>query len=213
MTMKMTERDKKLLAGLGVFCVAAILTLLVILPMHKANAAMKEQIAANEEQIALVRQKEAELPLMRAGNEDRREMLLDAQRELYPLLKTQDVDRLMTEKAMLHGLSVRKLQIAMPQEAANVSGYGKKTDAGSNPDKKDGVWIASVSLDVDGPTAAMDRLIDDIALHTPGVRITGLNWSSARRQVNAQSGLTEQYDLLSLRLEVAMSRKEYDTDE
>lgn len=208
MTMKMTERDKKLLAGLGVFCIVAILVMVVILPLYTANEVMKDQISSNEDQIELMRQKEAELPALRMGNEARREELLDAQKNLYPLLKTQEVDRLLTEKVMLHGLSARKLQITMPQEAANVSGYGRTADEGSNPDKKDGVWIASVSLEAAGTVAAMDSLIDDLSLETPGVRITGLNWSSARRQVDAQSGLTEQYDILSLQLEVEMSRKE-----
>lgn len=208
MTMTMTERDKKLLAGLGVFCVVAVLTVMVILPLYSANKMMKDQIAANEDQIALMQQKEAELPLLRMENERRREALLDEQEELFPLLKTQDIDRLLTEKVMLHGLSARKLQISMPEEAANVSGYGRTADDGSNPDKKDGVWIASVSLETAGTMAAMDSLIDDLSLETPGVRITGLNWSSARRQVDAQTGLTEQYDILSLQLEVEMSRKE-----
>lgn len=208
MTVKMTERDKKLLAGLGVFCVAAILVVLVILPLYSANQVMKEQIEANEEQIAMVQQKEAELPALQMGNEERREELLEAQTDLFPLLKTQEIDRLLTEKVMAHGLSARKLQIGMPEEAANVIGYGRSADDGSNPDKKDGVWIASVSLETAGTMAAMDSLIDDLSLDTPGVRITGLNWSSARRQVDAQSGLTEQYDVLNLQLEVEMSRKE-----
>lgn len=208
MTTKLTERDKKLLAGLGVFCVAAILTALVILPLYSANKLMKEQIVANEAQIALVEQKQAELPVLRMGNEERKEELLKAQESLYPMLKTQDIDRMLTEKVLLHGMSARRLQITMPQEAANVIGFGRSADDGSNPDKKDGVWIATVSMEASGSMAAMDSLIDDLSLGTPGVRITGLTWSSARRQVDAQTGLTEQYDILSLQLEVEMSRKE-----
>ncbi len=208
----MLYRDKKQLAWLGIFCIVAVLTMLVILPLYTANEVMKDQIEANEEQIAVMQQKEAELPMLRMGNEERREELLDVQKELYPLLKTLVVDRLLTEKVMLHGLSARKLQIAMPQEAANVAGFGRTADDGSNPDKKDGVWIASVSLEAEGTMAAMDSLIDDLSLYTPGVRITGLNWSSARRQVDTQSGLTEQYNILSLQLEVEMSRKELGTD-
>lgn len=208
MTTKMTERDKKLLAGLGIFCVAAILIALVILPLYSANKLMKEQIISNEEQIARMEQKQAELPALRMGNEERKEELLKVQETLYPMLKTQDIDRMLTEKVMLHGMAARKLQITMPEEAANIIGFGRSADDGSNPDKKDGVWIASVSMEASGSMAAMDSLIDDLSLGTPGVRITGLNWSSARRQVDTQTGLTEQYDILSLQLEVEMSRKE-----
>lgn len=212
MTTKMTERDKKLLMGLGIFCLVAILAAVVILPLYSANELMKEQIEANAEQIALMEQKQAELPILRAEREAKEKELLEVQEPLYPLMKTQDIDRLLTEKVMLYGMSAKRLQITMPEEAANVTGFGRSADDGSNPDKKDGVWIASVSLEVSGSMAAMDNLIDNLSLQTPGVRITGLTWSSARRQVDQTTGLSEPYDILSLRLEVEMSRKELGTD-
>lgn len=208
MTLEMTERDKKLLAGLGFFCVVAIVVVLVILPLYMANGIMKEQIENNRIQIADMEQKEAELPMMRARNKEDRAVLEEAQAEMYPILKSQDIDRLLTEKVMSHGLSARKLQITMPQESANVAGYLADEGEGSNPDGEDGVWIATVSLETSGSMAAMDALIDDLALETPGVRITELRWSSARREVNQQTGLTERYDLLNLQLDVVMSRKD-----
>lgn len=208
MTSKMTERDKKLLAGLGVFCLLALFWMMVFLPLHMANASMKDQIEDNEFKIAQIEEKELELPAVVTENEAHREELARVQQDLYPRLKSQEIDRLLTEKTMLHGLSARKLQITMPEEAASVTGYGRENDDGSNPDKKDGVWIARVSMETTGTMEAMDSLIDDIALNSPGVRITDINWSSDRRTADEQTGRTERYDILSLGLEVLMSGKD-----
>lgn len=208
MTTKMTERDKKLLVGLGIFCVLALYAVLVFLPLYTANGTMKEQIEANEKRIQEIEQKELALPTVLSENEQRRELLAGIQRDLYPRLKSQEIDRLLTEKAMAHELSARKLQITMPEESANVIGYGRANDDGSNPDKKDGVWIAQVTMETSGSMQAMDGLIDDLAEETPGVRIQSISWSSDRRTVDETTGMTEKYDILSLQLEVLMSGKD-----
>lgn len=207
MTTKMTERDKKLLAGLGAFCVAALFVMLVFMPLYTANQMMKEQIEENEMRIAQMEEKEAGLLAVREENVARQEALEQAQQDLYPMLKSQEIDRLLTERTAANGLSARKLQITMPEEAASVTGYGRENDDGSNPDKKDGVWIAKVSLEVTGTMTSMDHFIDNLARDLPGVRITGISWSSDRRQVDTRTGLTEQYNIMSLQLDVLMGRK------
>lgn len=208
MNTRMTERDKKLLAGLGTFCVIVFFGLLVILPLRMANEDMEMQIEANEQRITEIQQKVAELSAIRAEYEDKRQQLDQVQEDLYPLLKSQEIDRVLTEQVLSHGLTARKLQITMPDAAANVIGYRLSEDKGSNPDNQDGVWIAQVDLEASGSMASMDRLIDDLTMEMPGVRVTSLSWSSDRRQVDAASGRTQQYDKLSLQLEVLMSRKE-----
>ena len=208
MTTKMTERDKKLLAGLIVFCVAALFILLVLVPLYMANSDMKEQIENNEVQIAQMQEKEQSLPAAVSENEARRQKLDEVQSDLYPQLKSQEIDRLLTEQVKDHGLEAKKLQIVMPQESANVAGFGRENDDGSNPDGKDGVWIAEVTMEVSGSMQDMDNLIDELALYMPGVRIKGLDWSSGRRQADEQTGMTEKYDSLDLQLEVLMGGKE-----
>lgn len=208
MNTKLTDRDKKLLAGLGVFLVALVLGVLVIMPLYAANVSMKEEIRANEWRMEEVGAKVEALPAVRAGYEEREEALAAAQEDLYPMLRSKDIDRLLTEKAFAWGLSARKLQIAMPKEAASVTGYLRENDDGSNPDALDGIWIAQAKLQVEGSVEGMDGLIDELSLHMPGVRVTRLLWGQSRRQVDAASGRTEPYDTLNLEVEILMSRKE-----
>lgn len=200
MTTKMTERDKKLLAILGFFLVIALFFVIVIKPLHVANTDMKYQINDNKIQIAEMQRKEAELIMARTDNLKHKEEFLQAQQDLYPILKSQEIDRLLTEKVVGHNLSAKRLQIDMPKESANVIGYGRTADDGSNPDKADGVWIARVGLEVAGSIGDMDALVDDLAQDMMGIQVESLRWES-----RDQGGV--QQDTLSLQLKVLMSRQ------
>lgn len=195
MMVKVTERDKKILSGFGFFCVAVILVMMVIMPLHEANKSLKEQIDSNREQILEMENKEARIPMLRVRNEEAYEILNIVQRDMYPILKTQDIDRLLTEMVMSYGMTAKKFQIAMPKEAADVAGYRQVEEGSSNPEKEDAVWIAMVSLEVAGSMEAMDGLVDELSLETPGVRIVEIRWDR-----NGMEG--------HIQLAVTMSRKD-----
>lgn len=208
MTTTMTERDKKLLAGLGVVCVAVALMAFAIMPIFMSTRSMKQQYDENEIRIAQMQDKELQLPVVNQQNQQNHERLNENQAELYPILKTQDVDKLLTEKVLSHGMAARKLQIAMPEAAASVTSFGQADAAGSNPDGADGIWIAQVSLETSGSDGQMDSLIDDLSTQTPGVQVVSITWSKDRRTVDQASGQTEQVGVLSMQLQVLMSRKD-----
>lgn len=209
MTVRMTERDKKLLSGLGVFCVLVFFATFAIMPLHEANELLDKQMQSNREQIAEMEDKAAKLPAVRERNEAGHAALDRVQEELYPILKSQDIDRLLTEKVMSHGLSARKLQIIMPHEPANVVGYGSEDSEGSNPEYEDGVWTAVVILDASGTAASMDALVDELVTETPGVRVAGLSWLDYGKENGIlQPGLEDDDDILRLQLEILMSRKD-----
>ena len=204
MTMKMTERDKKLLALLGVIGVAALLVFLVIMPLREANRLMKTQIETNQEQITIMEQKLSELPAARTGNEERRTKLSELQEDMYPILKSQDIDRLLTERVTMYQLSARKLQIKLPETAANVTAFGPVKDDGSNPDGKDAVWLAEVSMSVSGSRPQLDGFVDNLEQNMPGIRILDLSWGTERTN-GAADGVV---NTLSLSLQVIMSTEE-----
>ena len=204
MTTKLTDRDKKLLSMLGFFIVAALILLLAVFPLYSANAAMKTQIRDNTERIAQMQQKEMDLAAVQTANRQKKEELAQIQENMFPRMKSQDIDRLLTEKVVANHLSTRKLQILMPEEAANVAAYGKTEDDGSNPDKADGVWLAEVNLELSGDLPNMDVLIDEFT-NTPGIRITNLDFSSKE---STENGTAVRTDLLSMKLQIIMSGKE-----
>lgn len=206
MTMTMTDRDKKLLGILGFAGVVAVIVFLVIMPLMTANASMQDQLDMYRDQVAVMKQKEMELPAVRKTNEERNAELAAYQQEMYPIMKSQDIDRLLTDRVVAHGLSARRLQITMPEKAVNATSYGHTQDDGSNPDSKDGIWLAEVSLDVAGALVNMDSLIDEFAGEMPGIRVTNISWGSERRTVDPVTGLSDSVDTMSMRLQVEMSR-------
>lgn len=194
MTVKMTERDKKLLAGLSVFCLTAILVAYVILPLKAANLDMKARAEAGREQIREMEQKCRDLPKRKDSHADRSASLADCQSGLYPLLEVYQIDELLTERAVSEGVEVKRLQIDMPEEPADVKPYLANEDAdSSNPDGTDGIWIAEAAMELGGPEEAVDKLVDAWSSSEEGIRVTGFTWEKER---------------LKLRLEIRMSRDE-----
>lgn len=203
MTTSITERDKKLLAGLGLFCAMLLFVMLVIRPLGAANAVMGELVEENKEKIRQVQQKDMQFPQLREENLKLKRDLHQVQIKLYPMLKSQEIDRLLTDKVVSYGLSARRLQIVMPDEAANVTLYQHGDDNGSNPDVQDGVWIAHVGMDVSGSIASIDRLIDELSAGMQGVCVTGISWSRDRYDGEGMDSYA-----LSLQLQILMSRRE-----
>ena len=201
MTTRVTERDKKLLSGLGVFCVTVFFVFAVLTPLSDANKRLEEQIKSNEERIAKIRLKEASLPDARRENEELRVRLKEAGEKINPMMKSREIDRMLTDRSAAHGLSVTRLQIDMPETPINAAGYGGEDEERSNTDGVDAVWSAQVVLEVSGMDEALDRLVDDLALSAPGVQVMSLSWEKAEEESGGDR-------LLDLRLTVLMVGRE-----
>lgn len=199
----MTDHDKKLLAGLGVFCVIAAFVHFVFLPLGIANASLKNQIREQEALIAEIQQKEASLFTARLEYEKRQRELARAQEGFYPLLKRQEIDRILTTRAMDCGLFVRSLQMLMPDKASGVPGFLSEKDV-RNPDGEEGVWIAQVTLELAGSETDLDTLMDEIVMDMPGVRLMGF----LRVSGHGQEGFSGEASVWRLQLEVLMCRKD-----
>lgn len=203
MTVKMTGRDKKLLMGLGIFCLITGLVFLLILPLLSGNSDRKLEIEENEQKIAEMDAKLEELLVVRAENKTIKEQLVKQQERLYPMLESQQIDKILTEKAVFSGLSVQRLSIAMPTAPASLTDFRSGENSGSsNPNGVDAVWIASVQMTVNGSMEIVDWFIDELSTRMPGIRLMGF------RYTEGQMGTGSLRDGASLDLEVWMCRKE-----
>lgn len=227
MTAKMTERDKKLLAGLSVFCLIVVMVYYVILPLKAANLDMKNQAEAGMAQIEEMDRKSRELPELRARCTEIQGYLAESQNGLYPMLEVQEIDELLTEKVVSAGLKMRSLQVAMPEEPADVMPYlfAEETDDGSrksdisggnetsgrnekqdrnqissNPKGADGIWIAEAGMEIAGSAGEIERLVGEWSESDPGMRVTGFEWRKDRHDPAGP--------IMRLRLEILMSRNE-----
>jgi len=206
MSMKMTARDKRLLSFVSVAGIFLLFVFLVLLPLHRANQEMKQQLAENEASVWERELKISQLPAMQAAYEEKQAELAGIVEPLYPMLRSRDIDRILQQEVMTNGLAVTKLQITMPKEPADVVAYGQDAkEKGGNPDKsEDGLYLANVTLEVSGQLSDIYRLIDTFANDVPGVRITSLRWNGNRKSGNTADGAADQ-NILELQLWVAMS--------
>lgn len=201
MTTTLTNRDKKLLAILVFVLVVGLMFIFVVRPLYVSNEKLAEEIAQNETEIQEMEQKEAGLMAARAENQKNKEGFIAAQEDLYPILKSQEIDRILTERVVVCGLSAKRLTITMPKEAASIAEYASTSGELSNPDGLDGIWIAEVDMEVSGSMIGMDTLMDYLVLQMPGIRVIDAKWGSERQG-------TGSLNVLSMRLQVLMSRKQ-----
>lgn len=179
---KMTEHDKKLLSGLAAFCLGAVVMAYGILPLHAANAVMKDRTEAGRLQLEEMERKSRELSKLQAEHEEWGERLAASQSGLYPVLEVQEIDGLLTEKAAAAGLSIRRMEIHMPENA------------------QEAMEAAEAELEIVGSEERIWQLIDAWSEEAPGIGVAGFSWED---DPGDPAG-----SVLRLRLEVWMSRRD-----
>lgn len=201
--MKMTKRDKKLLAALGAFCLLAGLWHFAVLPLHRANVRLREQIRASEKKLAEAERKNSELPSLRESDRTWLEILEKEQKRLSPMLKNYEIDSLLTETVLSEGLMIRRLSVTMPDQPVSADSGADLTGlpaAGC-------VWVAKAAVEVEGDRETMEQLIDRISRLGPGIRVTGFSFGRTAQDTAGNSG-SEGTESLSLQLEIWMSGEE-----
>lgn len=114
-TTEITDRDKKLLLFLAIFVIVVVFGFFIIRPLAETDAALKEELAVQEELQIRTQQKLMLLPSMQANVEKTEEELAAAAEDFYPVMKSQEIDKLLTGIALSWGLESRQLVIQMPE--------------------------------------------------------------------------------------------------
>ncbi|MDO5551223.1 MAG: hypothetical protein Q4F76_08625 [Lachnospiraceae bacterium] len=208
MKLELTERDKTLLIFLDVLLIAAAYLFLGILPLHRANYDMLAQLESAEADMEEKEKKIAGLAEVSSVHDELEKALEQAQTAMLPMMESREIDRILTGLALEYGLSVRRMEIQMPEEASDLPAFGetkgKKSAAGNN-EGADSVYHALVSMEVVGSQTDGDRLLDAVSQNMTGIRIISMRRISAKSHSAADSGSGE--DVLELKLEVSMCRK------
>ena len=114
MTLKVTERDKKILLVLAVFLIVLGLIAGVLMPLMENTQKLGEEIAEAEVEKQEKEMKVAALPGMRSRMEKAEEELSAMQERYYPVMKSVEIDRMMTNTAVNCGIQVLDMDIKMP---------------------------------------------------------------------------------------------------
>lgn len=194
--MTISESDRKLLGFLAAFLVAALFFFLVFKPL----AAKNEQLEG-ELQTAEAEEMDMEGKAALAGDMAQKEETVSAQMKqvlarFYPLLQSQEAERMATTLMLNHNLSIQSLTVTMPEKSAELNWYQYSQDAVSygQPPEGEGaqaalpLYVARVTCVAEGSKEDLWGLIDDISTGYPAISISNIEWSSTQRIVTEERG-------------------------
>lgn len=123
MTTKMTERDKKLL----IFLLTALLIFLfgwvILKPLMEKGLQVKEDALEQERLLEENQKKMDRFMTLQAKVKENEAALEELKRVFYPLMTSQEIDKIFTGAALEKGLQVKNLYINIAKEAQQVQPY------------------------------------------------------------------------------------------
>lgn len=194
MNMTISESDRKLLGFLAAFLVAALFFFLVFKPL----SAKSKQLDA-ELQTVKAEEMDMEGKAALAGDMAQKEETISARMKqvlarFYPLLQSQEAERMATTLMLNRNLTVQSLTVTMPEKSAELNWYQYSQDAASygQPPEEEGVqaalplYAARVTCVAEGSKEDLWGLIDDISKGYPAISISNIEWSSTQRIVTGE---------------------------
>lgn len=194
MNMTISESDRKLLGFLAAFLVAALFFFLVFKPL----SAKSKQLDA-ELQTVKAEEMDMEGKAALAGDMAQKEETISARMNqvlarFYPLLQSQEAERMATTLMLNRNLTVQSLTVTMPEKSAELNWYQYSQDAASygQPPEEEGVqaalplYAARVTCVAEGSKEDLWGLIDDISKGYPAISISNIEWSSTQRIVTEE---------------------------
>lgn len=219
--MEITSRDKKLLSVLSVVLILVVFGNFVVRPLLSQRSELAEEFREKqqtketmENAIASIPQKEARLKASRAD-------FKKETKDIYPMMESHKVERMITKLILNFGLSSRDFEISAKPSVSVLTPYAESSLAKSLGVKNSGdsseedsskssisqnvLYSYPVSVNILGTKANAKKLIDKIYADYPSIRIVsyGLNSETALTASNKVIDAST----LSLNLEVYMCRK------
>ena len=203
MTLKVTERDKKILIVLGIVLVILGLTVGILMPLAEDTQELSEKITEAEIEKQEKEMKVVSLPGIRTREEQSQKDLAAMQDKYYPVMKSVEIDRMMTNTAVNCGIQVTNMDIKMPDFTVyttlpNYSDlvYGTEQENSENT-AFDGMYTASLTMNMTGSRENLQAMLDVTVSQNPRQRVTDFSW-----QKNQKEGSIEY--TLSMSVEIYM---------
>lgn len=219
--MEITSRDKKLLSVLSVVLILVVFGNFVVRPLLSQHSELAEEFREKqqtketmENAIASIPQKEARLKASRAD-------FKKETKDIYPMMESHKVERMITKLILNCGLSSRDFEISAKPSVSILtpylesslakslgvknSGDSSEEDSSKSSISQNVLYSYPVSVNILGTKANAKKLIDKIYADYPSIRIVsyGMNSETALTASNKVIDAST----LSLNLEVYMCRK------
>ena len=201
MTLKVTERDKKILLVLAVFLIVLGLIAGVLIPLMENTQKLGEEIAEAEVEKQEKEMKVAALPGMRSRMEKAEEELSAMQERYYPVMKSVEIDRMMTNTAVNCGIQVLDMDIKMPDFTSYTTllnygdiVYGVEQENSENT-PFDGMYTASLTMNMTGSRENLQSMLDVTVSQEPRQRVTDFSWQKNQKEGSSEYTLSMSVDI------------------
>ena len=202
MNMTVTERDKKLLGFLAAFMVALLFFVAVFRPLSAKNKELDQEVAKMQELQAEYGDKALGAQDMVAKEKSTSQQLQDVLARFYPMLQSQDAEKMITTLMLNHGLAVQSLTVTMPEIESDVKWYQYSNDAKQQGEATEqgeekllSLYAAKITCVAEGDEKQLWNLIDDISANYPAISISSAEWSVSEKPVAvSQSTLADETD-------------------
>ena len=122
-TSSITERDKKLLYGLGLIVIVALFYIIGIRPLNNKIKKLEDNIDAAQVEHDTIMMKTYQLSLLEEFQESALKMNDELSSRYYSVMVPAEIDRLITGKALGYKLKVNNLLIQSAKDYANLLPY------------------------------------------------------------------------------------------
>lgn len=213
MTMKLTDRDKKLLVILAVFVLIVGVGAGIIYPLLHKNEELQTQLAEARLVKMENEQKVVSVANLKSQKEKAAQSLSEVQSEFFAVMASKDIDKMMTEMALSYGLVARDLNISMPGagEYTSLTEYPVILSQGASAESENGtpetpayggIYTARIDFTMTGSRGALQEMLNACMAMEPKLRVSEFLWSQGR-------GEESENDTLAISAELYM----YETTE
>lgn len=175
----MTERDKKLLVILSCFVLIAGFVFLNMKLMDKIDE-LAISIETSELEKEVMESKITHLAETQILAEESKILVQERRTNYYPMIKSQEIDKEITQLMIQEGFMIMDMNIVMPQESLRMAPYVRSEMAGAlSEDESAGrmstIYTAKVSLTLTGNLSQFWNMVEILSTYDKAMRITDLN--------------------------------------
>ena len=123
MKTNMTARDKKLLVGMFIGVIIVAIGYWGILPQVKQYRALASKIEKEEAAQSINKQKLINTGAIEAQADNYESLIAEKRDEFYPIMTSSEIDKMMTQMAVGHGLNIYDLNFNMPSDPTGRLAY------------------------------------------------------------------------------------------
>ena len=166
MTLKLTERDKKLLVFLAIFLIIVGIGAGVIYPLFTWSKSLDEELSTQKQLQVENEQKVSRVITMEMGKKEMEQEIEQTRKEFYSMMDSDKIDKMLTEYALSRSVTVTNLDISMPKSGSytQLADYSQGDSTNNTGDTEagtptyDGVYTASIQISMSGSQDALHRV-------------------------------------------------------